>query len=632
VEVALPVRSLVVVLVACSGDPEGTDADATDDTTPPVVDTDTDTGTPVPTDTDEPTVPLDLQASALYPWNGFATGSVWATSPELAVLPRRPVFVWNPSADATTYELEVDDSCDVPGFAACTFPSPELSVSTADTRHAPVADLPVSTVPPVGTRYFWRVRACADAACSEWTAVRYVDVGRSPKDFDGDGYADVIVGASLQNSGSTDEGNVFVYDGSPSGISPVPSLQLDNPEGDAFGWFGGAVACAGDVNGDGFADAVVGAAGQGITNDGAAFVFYGSADGLSSLSYLRLSSTTGAMGMSFGSSVAAAGDVDGDGFTDLLVGEDGGLYIDAPEEGHAFVFAGGPTGVNPAPVVELDNPGDLPNQHFGTSSVASIGDTNGDGFVDVVIGAPDVFGGGTVYVYLGAPTGLPDVPSLAFADPEPSSEDFGLSVASAGDVNGDDYADLVVSSSGEFTFPGHVYLYVGGSAGLPVTFSQQLDNPDGDVDYGYFGAPVASAGDVDGDGDADLIAGSRNFQDEQTAEGNAFLFSGEAAGVSAAFTVRLDNPEDQTFGFFSRSLASAGDVDGDGYDDVIVGAFLQNTGAAGDTCPVGGPPEGGCEGSAFLYRGSATGLADVPWVRLDDPDGEPGSGFGGSVD
>jgi hypothetical protein len=385
------------------------------------------------------------------------------------------------------------------------------------------------------------------------------------------------------------------------------------------------------VNGDGFADAVVGAKSQ-DTGLGAAWVFHGSATGLSSLSSVRLPSPSGSIGSQFGTSVAAAGDVDGDGFGDVLVGENGGLYIEAPEEGHAYLFAGSAAGVSATPTVTLDNPDDLPNTHFGTSSLASIGDTNGDGFVDVVIGAPDVFGGGRAYVFLGAPTGLPEVPAFSVEDPEPGSLDFGLSVASAGDVNGDAYADLVVSSSGEFSFPGHVYLYLGGAAGLPVTFSQQLDNPDGDVGYGFFGTPVASAGDVDGDGDADLIAGSSNFQDDQEAEGNAFVFTGEPAGVSAAFAVRLDNPDDQTFGLFGKSLASAGDIDGDGYDDVIVGARWQNTGAAGDTCPNEGPPEGGCEGSAFLYRGSPTGLADVPWVRLDDPNGEPGSGFGGAVD
>src|SRR5689334_5989249 len=79
---------------------------------------------------------------ARFPPNGATTGSVWATDDALGVLPRRPVFRWESVPGATTYELELDDSCAFPGFVGCTFPSPELSLSTEDTQLVPAEDLP----------------------------------------------------------------------------------------------------------------------------------------------------------------------------------------------------------------------------------------------------------------------------------------------------------------------------------------------------------------------------------------------------------------------------------------------------------------------------------------------------------
>src|SRR5690606_24010913 len=123
----------------------------------------------------------------LAPANGAFTGSVWADGA------LRPRFRWHPVANASSYELQVEDTCPVIELGNCGFPSPEVSevgLTAGDFQLA--VPLPVSTTVPVGRRYYWRVRACNIAGCSDWSATRYLNVGRLGNDFNGDGYADRV--------------------------------------------------------------------------------------------------------------------------------------------------------------------------------------------------------------------------------------------------------------------------------------------------------------------------------------------------------------------------------------------------------------------------------------------------------
>jgi hypothetical protein len=162
----------------------------------------------------------------------------------------------------------------------------------------------------------------------------------SAGDVNGDGFSDVIVGARLFDNGQTDEGRAFVYHGSASGLSTTPNWTAESNQ--AVAYFGFSVASAGDVNGDGFSDVIVGAYpfDNGETDEGRAFVYHGSASGLSTTPNWTAESNQAVA--QFGYSVASAGDVNGDGFSDVIVGArlftNGETY-----EGRAFVYHGSGT-------------------------------------------------------------------------------------------------------------------------------------------------------------------------------------------------------------------------------------------------------------------------------------------------
>jgi len=165
-------------------------------------------------------------------------------------------------------------------------------------------------------------------------------------DVNGDGYSDVIVGAPYYDNGETDEGRAFVYYGSASGLSAASDWTAESNQ--AYSEFGNAIATAGDVNGDGYSDVIVGAPlyDNGETNEGGAYVYYGSASGLSATpNWTAESNQTNAY---FGNAVATAGDVNGDGYSDVIVGAS--RYQNGETaEGGAFVYYGSATGLSASP-------------------------------------------------------------------------------------------------------------------------------------------------------------------------------------------------------------------------------------------------------------------------------------------
>lgn len=409
-------------------------------------------------------------------------------------------------------------------------------------------------------------------------------------DVNGDGYGDVAVGANFYDNGQIDEGMLFIYHGTATGIKTAYAIRLESNQKDArLGW---SVASAGDVNGDGYGDMIVSAYryDSGQTDEGVAFVYHGSATGIGPVYARRLE--VDQANASFGISVAAAGDVNGDGYGDVIVGAF--LYDNGQnDEGAAFIYHGSATGIGAqyARRLEMDQAG----AWFGYS-VASTGDVNGDGYDDVVVGAFLYNNGqndeGAAFIYHGSATGIGTTADRRI-EPDQAGAYFGYSVASAGDVNGDGFDDVVVGAylydHGQ-TDEGAAFMYHGSANGCGTVYDRMIEP---DQAGANFGAAVASAGDVNGDGYGDVVVGARSYDGNKTDEGAVFIYRGSANGLNVATNQMFES--NQADAFFGRSVASAGDMNGDGYGDVLVGASLYDNGQYD-------------EGAAFFYHGSSSGL------------------------
>ena len=431
----------------------------------------------------------------------------------------------------------------------------------------------------------------------------------SAGDVNGDGYSDVIAGAHGFDNGQTDEGAAFVYHGSATGISTTAAAFVESDVAGAR--LGLSVSTAGDVNGDGYSDIIVGAGlySNGQANEGAAFVYHGSASGINTTAAIRLESNQASAQMGLSNSVACAGDVNADGYSDVIVGA--WLYDDGEtNEGVAFVYHGSASGISGSAATTLQANQSAAN--FGLA-VAGAGDVNGDGYSDVIVGAEDYDNGNTdegmIFIYHGSAAGINNV-AVTMAESNEDLSQFGYAVASAGDVNGDGYSDVIV---GAYLFDngvvngGGAFIYHGSATGVVNSIAATLQcNQLGAL----FGISVSGAGDINGDGYSDVIAGATLYDNVQTSEGAAFVFFGSAAGINTTATVLESNQANAQMG---RSVASAGDVNGDGYSDVIAGANAYNNGQTG-------------EGGAFVYHGSASGISTTAASLLEYNQASAGMG------
>jgi hypothetical protein len=359
------------------------------------------------------------------------------------------------------------------------------------------------------------------------TAASFGETVANAGDVNGDGFADIIVGASHYSNGQDNEGAAFVYYGSPQGLSKTPSWTAESNQANAF--FGNSVSSAGDVNKDGFADVVVGAPlyDDGETNEGAIFVYLGSINGLSKEpSWYAEGDQVSA---NFGKAVASAGDVNHDGYSDIIVGApsyDNGQN----NEGRAFLFLGSIMGITRSPAWTGES--NQADANYG-SALACAGDVNGDGFSDVVIGAnrwdEQMSNMGKIYVYMGSSNGFNLYPDWTFTGSQVDGN-LGISVASAGDVNGDGYSEVIVGNypTNQEKNKGSAFVYYGSTRGMSDQMAS-ISLPNNPL--ASIGLSVASAGDTNGDGYADVIAGVIWDQGENSTTGKAMIVQGSAKGL-----------------------------------------------------------------------------------------------------
>ncbi|MHC4947377.1 MAG: hypothetical protein ACYTG1_03835 [Planctomycetota bacterium] len=492
-------------------------------------------------------------------------------------------------------------------------------------------------------------------------------------DLNDDGFDDVVVGAL--NAGGT--GRAYVVFGTDQGFpAALDAETLAGAAGFVIHGAGAgdgagiAVSGAGDVNGDGIDDLLIGARNAdpgGHSNAGAAYVVFGSAGGFASP--LLLSSLDGTNGFTMngiapsdfvGTAVSSAGDFNGDGTDDVVLGafgvDPGGRSL----AGAVYVVFG--TNLGFAATVDLSTldgtdglvlNGESPIDLAGVA-VSCAGDFNGDGIDDVIIGASGadpgaVDGAGRTYVVFGTNLGFSAALELSTIDGTNGVaidgiamlDSSGSSVASAGDLDGDLVDDVVIGAPSAdpagVSGAGEAYVVYGTSLGFtsPIALST-LDGSNGLVLTGGAagdgaGWSVSCAGDVSGDGIDDLLVGARNADPPGAADkGETYVVFGggslpsaidlTALGDTDGFPIGGDAGGDQAGG----SVSAAGDVNGDGAADVLVGAASAGSGDAGAAYVVLGSLD--CDGDG-LFDGCATdcnvnGIPDACDVDPTDPDGD----------
>jgi len=407
------------------------------------------------------------------------------------------------------------------------------------------------------------------------------------------------------------------------GLEIKADQSLANSHASFFGagvsfFSGRTISEAGDVNGDGFDDFLIGAHmdSYGGTIAAQTYLILGKASGWTmdtNLSNVDASFLGEAAGDYSGSAVSGAGDVNGDGFDDILIGAHRSDQFQ-DSVGKTYLIMGKATGWS----MET-NLSDADASFYGEDlwdysgyAVSGAGDVNGDGFDDFLIGATgnDDGGGdaGQTYLILGRASGWAKNRRLHTANAsfwgEDMTDDSGYALSGAGDVNGDGYDDFIIGAYGNgegVVGAGQTYLIFGKASGWAMDTDLSTANASfwGEDMLDGSGRTVAGAGDVNGDGFDDIIIGAYGDDDGGSYAGQTYLILGKASGwaMDTDLSTADASFRGESMGDYSGfSVAGAGDINGDGYDDIIIGAY--------------GDDDGGADaGQTYLILGKASGWA-----------------------
>jgi hypothetical protein len=379
-------------------------------------------------------------------------------------------------------------------------------------------------------------------------------------DFNNDGYDDLAVGEYFYSSS---KGRVSIFFGTSTGLPTTADLTIVGAsDGDRIGQ---SLAAAGDVNNDGYEDLLVGGTGYNSLT-GREYIFYG---GASMDTTADVTFTGESTGDRLGYRASAAGDVNNDGFDDVIVGAIGYSSF----TGRAYIYLGGSSMDNTADVTLT---GEASGNYFAASTAG--GDFNNDGYSDVIVGAYQYSSNtGRAYVYYGGAS-MDNVADVTMTG-ETTNNYFGAYVT-GGDIDNDGYDDAIVGATFYSNDTGRVYIFRG-SASLDNTADVTLTgNAEGD-ELGY---PVTVIGDVNDDGYNDVFVGAIAYPDSNFTGQGFVYYGGSPMDTAADITFDAEHDYDE-FGV----SGTAGDFNDDGANDLVIGADCADNGA--------------CDGAVYVYNG-----------------------------